>query len=70
MGAAAGAARTMTRLPMRCAGRELATCLYCSIQGLEGQGHAMTEQVSHQPETEQGKYVYCIIRSETPREFG
>src|SRR5688500_17676580 len=31
----------------------------------------MTEQVpSHQPESEQGKYVYCIIRTETPRQFG
>src|SRR5437867_10794917 len=25
---------------------------------------------SAQPETEQGKYVYCIIKTETPREFG
>jgi len=31
----------------------------------------MTEQVpSHPPESEQGKYVYCIIRTETPRQFG
>ena len=25
---------------------------------------------SAQPETEQGKYVYCIIKTETPRDFG
>ena len=27
----------------------------------------MTEQL---PETEQGKYVYCIIKTDTPRDFG
>ena len=31
----------------------------------------MEEQVqSGQPETEQGKYVYCIIKTDTPRDFG
>ena len=25
---------------------------------------------SIQPDVEQGKYVYCIIKTETPREFG
>jgi hypothetical protein len=31
----------------------------------------MNEQVqAQQPETEQGKYVYCIIKTEAPRDFG
>src|SRR6266850_1931690 len=31
----------------------------------------MDEQLlAAQPEAEQGKYVYCIIKTETPREFG
>jgi len=31
----------------------------------------MSEQVqAQQPETEQGKYVYCIIRTDKPRDFG
>src|SRR5688572_2576499 len=52
-------------------GLELANrrLLYSSVVSQRGQG--MNEQLQgSQPETEQGKYVYCIIKTETPRDFG
>src|SRR5687768_14987567 len=43
--------------------------LYSSLDSRRGQG--MNEQLQgSQPETEQGKYVYCIIKTDTPRDFG
>ena len=31
----------------------------------------MSDQVqAQQPDTEQGKYVYCIIKTDSPRDFG
>jgi hypothetical protein len=68
MGGGAGADRTIVQRLGRSGAAELAIGLY-SIRIFQFEV-PMGEQIQAQNESEQGKYVYCIIRSQAQHDFG
>src|SRR5580765_3855581 len=45
-------------------------CIVCFASSPEAPNDMEDQAQAKQPETEQGKYVYCIIKTDIPRDFG